>query len=398
MVYQDIDIPLPAFIAIDFIGLAVALVPIGLRFWLRWQERPRRPQPATRNLSDALVAVAWLSGAALVGVNTWKNALRQRHLGEPGLYYGVPRDRAAHLLRVSWVSLFFIYISLWASKFALIAYFAKFVDLTPTTTTTTTTMTMKTGRSWLVPAAALFAAATFALHLVLLARWCVPVAANWDVRDGRLCSAVHDIRAVSVSTVANVATDLVVLALPVYVLWTVRRARRARDAIADPTTTIAITDTNTDTTNTDTTNTNTSTNTTTNTTAIVFVATTTTTSTTTTTKKTKEKKKKTKTKTKTATAAERAGFALVAAVAGLSIVAALARWVTLWLVHDVPKANITHTIDVWALVEIVASIVAVCLPSLRAFVRRHRHRHRRRRRLTGTPPEPKLPEFAVETV
>lgn len=48
------------------------------------------------------------------------------------------------------------------------------------------------------------------------------------------------------------------------------------------------------------------------------------------------------------------------------------RFVTLKLVHAIPRASITHTIDVWALVEIVSSILAVCLPSLRRFVRKHR--------------------------
>lgn len=45
---------------------------------------------------------------------------------------------------------------------------------------------------------------------------------------------------------------------------------------------------------------------------------------------------------------------------------------TLKLIQGVPRAEITHTIDVWALVEIVSSILAVCLPSLRTFFRRHR--------------------------
>ena len=52
--------------------------------------------------------------------------------------------------------------------------------------------------------------------------------------------------------------------------------------------------------------------------------------------------------------AELGGVVLVLCMVALSIVAALARWVTLELVQHEPKANITHTIDMWALVEIVA--------------------------------------------
>lgn len=302
MVYKDIDIPLPAFIAIDYVGITLALVPIILRFWLRWREG--KPQPATRNISDGLVVLSWLSGLVLVSINTWKNSLRQQYVHDPPntLYYGVPSHLSAHLLYVSWISLFFIYISLWCAKFALIAFFAGVMRL----------METRTAR-FFVAFAVFFTAATFTLHIVLLARWCDPVSTNWDVDlTGHLCSAVHDIRSVTISTVANITTDLVILSLPVFALTTLSRGRRARTT--EPRT----------------------------------------------------------------TKAEWSGFALVVAVAALSIVAALARWITLWLVHTVPKANITHTIDVWALVEIVSSLLAVCLPTLRSFVRRSRNESRRR--------------------
>ena len=55
----------------------------------------------------------------------------------------------------------------------------------------------------------------------------------------------------------------------------------------------------------------------------------------------------------------------------VSILAALVRFITLKIVQSAPRTVITHTIDVWALVEIVSSILAVCTPSLRTFWRRH---------------------------
>ncbi|KAI1429811.1 hypothetical protein F5Y12DRAFT_725546 [Xylaria sp. FL1777] len=300
MVYQDIDIPLPAFIAIDFVGMTVALIPIVLRFWLRWREA--KPQPLTRNISDGLIVLSWFSGLVLISINAWKNTLREKYVHYPPseLYYSVPRYLSAHLLYVSWISLFFIYISLWAAKFALIAFFASVMRL----------METRLARIF-VGFAVLFTTSTFILHITLLTRWCDPVSKNWDI-DGELCSAVHDIKSVTISTVANISTDLVILSLPIFALTTLSRERRALT-----------------------------------------------------------------TETRI-TKAEWSGFALVVAVAALSIVAALARWITLQLVRDVPKANITHTIDVWALVEIVASLLAVCLPTLRSFVRRSRTESRRR--------------------
>ncbi|KAI1815912.1 hypothetical protein GGS20DRAFT_583968 [Poronia punctata] len=280
MVYQDIDIPLPAFIAIDWAAMTLALIPIILRFWLRWREA--KPQALSRSISDGLIVLSWLSGIVLISINAWKNSLRQRyvHLPWSELYYSVPRPLSAHLLYVSWVSLFFIYISLWAAKFALIAFFADVMRL------------METRKArHMVAFATLYTVITFVLHLVLLLRWCDPVSRNWDI-NGHLCSAVHDIKSVTVSTAANISTDLVILTLPLFALGTLSRERRAHT-----------------------------------------------------------------TETRI-TKAEWSGFALVIAVAALSILAALARWTTLKLVQSVPKANITHTIDVWALVEIVASLLA----------------------------------------
>ncbi|KAI3320195.1 hypothetical protein HD806DRAFT_506751 [Xylariaceae sp. AK1471] len=307
MVYHDIDIPLPAFIAIDWVAMTLALIPIILRFWLRWQEA--KPQPLSRNISDGLVVLSWLSGLVLISINAWKNTLRERYVHYPPseLYYSVPRPLSAHLLYVSWISLFFIYIALWAAKFALIAFFASVLKL----------METRTAR-FIVAFATFYAVGTFVLHIVLLTRWCDPVSNNWNI-DGHLCSAVHDIKSVSISTVANISTDLVILSLPIFALTTLSRGRRAR------------------------------------------------------------------TMENRMTKAEWSGFALVIAVAALSIVAALARWITLELVQSVPKANITHTIDVWALVEIVASLLAVCLPTLRSFVRRSRTESRRRMKNDQSP-------------
>ena len=100
---------------------------------------------------------------------------------------------------------------------------------------------------------------------------------------------MHDINLVNISTAANVATNLVMLAFPVFQLVSVVRERRSLVAVPVG-----------------------------------------------------------------AAKAELGGVVLVLCMVALSIVAALARWVTLELVQHEPKANITHTIDMWALVEIVA--------------------------------------------
>ncbi|KAK0645091.1 hypothetical protein DIS24_g8218 [Lasiodiplodia hormozganensis] len=326
MTYHDIDIPLP-FIAIDWICMTLALIPILLRFHLRRHQI--QPQPFTRNLSDALIVLAWLSGIALISINTWKNSLRQRYIHTPpsDLYYGVPRHLAANLLYVSWISLFFIYISLWSAKFALLAFYASLLRLQG-----------RWARVTLV-CAAVFTAATFALHVALLTRWCTPTSSNWNI-DGELCSAVHDIKSVTVSTAANVATDLAILCIPLFALASLRRDTNGyrKGALVSPSS---------------------STSTTSSFLSLGAGSGT------------------------TWGKAELSGLAVVLIMAALSITSALARFITLELVQNVPKANITHTIDVWALVEIVASLLAVCLPSLRAFVRRWREGSKRGSRDSG---------------
>ncbi|KAF2121417.1 hypothetical protein BDV96DRAFT_211808 [Lophiotrema nucula] len=289
MVYTDVHLPLPGFIALDWTLMIVALIPIILRLSLRM--RNRGLDPLSTNIADGFVVLAWLAGSVLISINTWKNNLRlkyiRNHTDPATLYYGVPEELSGHLLYVSWISLFFIYISLWASKAAFLAFYYSIFSLQG-----------KRARITLA-VACVFTAATFLLHIFLIAFWCSPISSNWSPPPGEhLCSAVHSISSVTVSTFTNIATDIVILAIPISTLLTTKLGRT-----------------------------------------------------------------------------ERAGLAFVFLMGSVSIVAALVRFITLKIIQGVPKAEITHTIDVWALVEIVSSILAVCLPSLRAFVRRHsRHR------------------------
>jgi len=282
MVYTDIHMPLPGFISLDWSLMTLALVFIILRLSLR--HRQIHPPSFSTNLSDFFIVLSWLSGIVLISINTWKNALREKYIHAPKseLYYGVPRDESAHLLYVSWISLFFIYISLWCSKAAFLAFYHSLFSLQG-----------RTSRIILI-CASVFTFCTFLLHMLLLTLWCHPISGNWEI-DGELCSAVHSIESVTISTFTNVATDIVILSIPLSALASMTLSKR-----------------------------------------------------------------------------DWSGLFFVFLMGSISIVAALARFVTLKLVEHVPRASITHTIDVWALVEIVASLLAVCLPSMRTFVRRHR--------------------------
>ncbi|KAF1993691.1 hypothetical protein P154DRAFT_383465, partial [Amniculicola lignicola CBS 123094] len=270
-----------AFIGLDWTLMTLALLPILVRLSLRTRNRGLST-PAT-NFCDFFIVLAWLAGAVLICINTWKNNLRMKYLNDPPetLYYGTPRSLSGHLLYVSWISLFFIYISLWASKAAFLALYYSIFSLQG-----------KRIRIALA-VACVFTLATFLMHMFLIAFWCSPISSNWSPPPGgNLCSAVHSIDSVTISTFTNVATDIVILAIPIASLMNTTMGRT-----------------------------------------------------------------------------ERAGLVFVFLMGSVSIIAAIVRFGTLKAVQGVAKANITHTIDVWALVEIVSSILAVCLPSLRAFVR-----------------------------
>lgn len=263
--------------------MTVALIPILIRISMR--TRNRGLSSVATNIADGFVILAWLSGCVLIVINTWKNNLRMQYINAPPatLYYGVPEKLSGHLLYVSWISLFFIYISLWSAKAAFLAFYYSIFSLQ--------------GRRARVSLAlaCVITAGTFLLHMFLIAFWCSPISANWSPPPGEhLCSAVHSINSVTISTFANIGTDLIILSIPISTLLATKLGRT-----------------------------------------------------------------------------ERAGLAFVFFMGSVSIVAALVRFICLKLVQSVPKASITHTIDVWALVEIVSSILAVCLPSLRTFVRKH---------------------------
>lgn len=263
--------------------MTLALVPIIIRISLRTRNRGIS-SPAV-NIADGFVILAWLSGCVLISINTWKNNLRMQYLSAPhsSLYYGVPKELSGHLLYVSWISLFFIYISLWSAKAAFLAFYYSIFSLQ--------------GRRTRIAllCACLFTLATFLTHMFLIAFWCSPISSNWEPDPVKgLCSAVHSMESVTISTFTNIATDLVILSIPISTLLKTTLQRK-----------------------------------------------------------------------------ERAGLFFIFLMGSISVLAALVRFVCLKLVQSIPRASITHTIDVWALVEIVSSILAVCLPSLRTFVRQH---------------------------
>lgn len=279
--------------------MTIALIPILIRISLRTRARSSRFGPAA-NIADGFVLLAWLSGCVLICINTWKNNLRMKYIHAPpsSLYYGVPKELSGHLLYVSWISLFFIYISLWSAKAAFLAFYYSIFSLQ--------------GRATRIAllSACIFTLATFLTHMFLIAFWCSPISTNWnpDPHKG-LCSAVHSMRSVTISTFTNIATDLVILSIPISSLMKVQLARK-----------------------------------------------------------------------------ERAGLLFVFLMGSVSVVAAFVRFICLKLVQSIPRASITHTIDVWALVEIVSSVLAVCMPSLRTFVRTHRRANHKRLESNGTSP------------
>lgn len=265
--------------------MTLASIPILIRISVRTRNRGLA-NPAT-NVADGFIVMAWLSGCVLILINTWKNNLRMKYLDAPKdtLYYGVPEPLSGHLLYVSWISLFFIYISLWSAKAGFLAIYYSLFSLQ--------------GRGIRIAlfSACVFTAATFLVHMFLIAFWCSPISLNWSPPPSEhLCSAVHSMSSVTISTFINVATDIVILSIPISTLLEARLGK-----------------------------------------------------------------------------IERTGLIFVFFMGIISVLAALVRFACLKLVQSTPRASITHTIDVWALVEIVSSILAVCLPSLRVFMRRHGH-------------------------
>ena len=254
-----------------------------IRIFLRTRSRNRGLESPATNIADAFVVLAWLAGCVLISINTWKNNFRMKYLHAPKetLYYGVPHELSGHLLYVSWISLFFIYISLWSAKAAFLAFYYSIFSQ----------QGQRIRIALLI--ASIITFATFLVHMFLIAFWCSPISLNWSPPPGEhLCSAVHSMKSVTISTFTNIGTDLVILSIPISTLM-----------------------------------------------------------------RTKLRK------------SDRAGLIFVFLMGSVSILAALVRFICLVLVQSTPRASITHTIDVWALVEIVSSILAVCLPSLRTFVR-----------------------------
>ena len=280
--YTLTDVHIAGFMAIDWSLMTFALSLVIMRLYLR---KKRQVHSLAANLSDLFLVSSWLAGIIDISINTWKNSRRMRYVSWPEsqLYYMVPYNQSAHLLKVSWICLYFIYISLWLSKAAFIAFY---YDMFFTHG--------NRGLRWALYTVSVFAGFTFVLQMSLLTFWCHPISGNWNVK-GELCSAVHSITSVTISTFANVATDLLIVSIPASAIANCRWRK-----------------------------------------------------------------------------IEIVGIFFVLLMGSISIIAAIARFIILKVVEHVPRASITHTIDVCATVEIVASLSAVCLPFLRTFIRQRR--------------------------
>ena len=95
----DVNLPLEAFIALDWALLFLASIFVFIRIWQgRWG---RVGQWSVAGIiSDIFVICSYISAVTFIGINTWKNSLRIKHRGQPDLYYGVRMNLSAHLLKV----------------------------------------------------------------------------------------------------------------------------------------------------------------------------------------------------------------------------------------------------------------------------------------------------------
>jgi len=95
----DVNLPLEGFIALDWALLFLASIFVFIRVWERTWKRVG-PWSIAGIISDIFVICSYISAVTFIGINTWKNTLRIKHRGQPDLYYGVPMNLSAHLLKV----------------------------------------------------------------------------------------------------------------------------------------------------------------------------------------------------------------------------------------------------------------------------------------------------------
>jgi len=138
-----------------------------------------------------------------------------------------------------------------------------------------------------------FTVSTYIFTMLLQTLWCRPIWTNWTLDPLRGCSATGNTTTLPLWSFMNIATDILILAVPLSVLHTLQLGRRQAVALA-----------------------------------VVFL------------------------------------------IGGLSIIAAVARFVIIFpKIRRNAKAPIVHTYELWALIEITSSQLTVCLPALRGWLR-----------------------------
>ncbi|KAG0634906.1 hypothetical protein HOY80DRAFT_1140305 [Tuber brumale] len=269
----DVPVSTEGLLALTWGLNSLVFVVLVIRLVLHRRQRLKGPAIV---ISDALICVSFFFGIAAIATDAWK--------------YSKEIEARTHKLslhdketspKLSFFCGYLVFSAMWFAKGAFVVYYYHlFTNLS------------KRLRYYLMFVTAL-TASTYIFTILLQTFWCRPIWTNWTLDPLRGCSATGDTTTLPLWSFMNIATDILILAVPLSLLHTLQLGRRQVVALI-----------------------------------VVFL------------------------------------------IGGLSIFAVVARFIIIFpKIKKNAKAPIVHTYELWALIEIMSSQLAVCLPALRGWLR-----------------------------
>ncbi|KAF8469489.1 hypothetical protein BDZ91DRAFT_792289 [Kalaharituber pfeilii] len=203
------SLTLSAIIALAWSLYTVASIFVALRLWLRIKRNSQH-----LNVSDGFMMLCWFANAVACVAITYWGLIHLKYgqyelVGSEFLGTITPAEQR-DALKASVVAAFAYYVCLWSLKLSLLCqYFTLFEHL-------------RSHLRWILSGSMLATAALFVVVVILNLTRCLPIERNWTLAPiQEFCVSFMQKDVFLTSTIANLATDILVMVLPFFILYTI---------------------------------------------------------------------------------------------------------------------------------------------------------------------------------
>ncbi|RPB26657.1 hypothetical protein L211DRAFT_834991 [Terfezia boudieri ATCC MYA-4762] len=203
------SLALSGIIALAWSLYTVASIFVALRLWLRVKRNSQK-----LNVSDGFMMLCWFANAVACIAITYWGLIHLKYgkyeLVDTDFLEKIPGSEQKYALKACVIAAFAYYVCLWSLKLSLLCQYFNFYNH------------LKRYLRLVLSCSITVTASLFVTVIVLNMTKCLPFERNWTILPTeQFCVSFMQKDVFLASTVANVLTDVLILALPFFILYTV---------------------------------------------------------------------------------------------------------------------------------------------------------------------------------